>query len=300
MLLIRHRYVTIAMNPIQSIEANPLNTVIHQNDSHALTDALENGQILTLPNLCFSINPDEQPLLTHELIGNRKNIGYCPNKSCICGLGKGIEPTPFKNLLIRYQQFCQQLVKSLLQHYQENLITGRTSYRPAAIQNRATSLRKNDQLLHVDAFPATPVQNKRIMRIFANINQQGTPRHWRIGEQFDNILKRFMKKTRAPFWGEASLLHTLHLTKSKRTDYDHVMLQLHDLMKQDDDFQKNSKQTHHDFPAMSMWIVFTDLLPHAAMSGQFALEQTFYLDINAMRNIDLSPQRKIQAFDHLS
>jgi len=78
-------------------------------------------------------------------------------------------------------------------------------------------------------------------------------------------LTRFMPKTRRLFWGEAQLLRAFHITKSKRIDYDHTMLQLHDCMKQDTDFQDHSPQIRHDFPANSMWAVFTDLVAHAVI-----------------------------------
>ena len=41
-------------------------------------------------------------------------------------------------------------------------------------------------------------------------------------------------------------------------------------------------QTPIDFPAGSTWIAFTDCVSHAAMAGQFRLEQTFLLPVDAM------------------
>ena len=65
------------------------------------------------------------------------------------------------------------------------------------------------------------------------------------------------------------------------------MLQLHDLMKADTEYQSTAPQTAFEFPAGSTWMAFTDQVSHAAMAGQFQLEQTFLLPIDAM----LDPQR---------
>ena len=44
------------------------------------------------------------------------------------------------------------------------------------------------------------------------------------------------------------------------------MLQLHDRMKKDDEFQERSEQERFDFPAGSTWLAFTD-----AVSCTFAV-----------------------------
>jgi Protein of unknown function (DUF2843). len=49
--------------------------------------------------------------------------------------------------------------------------------------------------------------------------------------------------------GSAWLLNLLHVTKSPRSEYDHLMLNLHDGMKADLDYQKTSPQETMPFPA---------------------------------------------------
>src|SRR5438132_1639105 len=78
------------------------------------------------------------------------------------------------------------------------------------------------------------------------------------------------------------LLALLRMTKSARTPYDALMLQLHDRMKADAEFQSRSPQDAIDFPAGTTWLAFTDQVSHAAMSGQYQLEQTFLLPVDAM------------------
>ena len=67
------------------------------------------------------------------------------------------------------------------------------------------------------------------------------------------------------------------------------MLQLHDLAKGDEEFQRAAPRLHFDFPAGATWIAFSDQVVHAATAGQFALEQTSYVDVDAMLDRAAAP-----------
>jgi 3-deoxy-D-manno-oct-2-ulosonic acid (Kdo) hydroxylase len=95
-----------------------------------------------------------------------------------------------------------------------------------------------------------------------------------------------------PFSG--ALLGFVGITRGRRSAYDALMLQLHDRMKADVAYQKNTPQTSIDFPAGSTWIVFTDRVSHAAMAGQYQLEQTFLLPVDAMLQPERSPLRILE------
>jgi hypothetical protein len=191
--------------------------------------------------------------------------------------------------MLRYALFAHKLLVHSLPHYEKHLIWGRTSYRPAQIKGRSTSKRKDDTRLHVDSFPASPVHGNRILRVFCNINPQGEPRVWHLGEPFSEVLSQFSPRIPTYSGFYARLLHYLKLTKTLRSPYDHYMLQTHDRMKLDDQYQANVDKTRFEFPAQSSWIVFTDQVSHAALSGQFLLEQTFYLPVKGMLNPETSP-----------
>lgn len=60
------------------------------------------------------------------------------------------------------------------------------------------------------------------------------------------------------------------------------MLGLHDAAKLDTDYQERVTKTELQFPPGSSWLCFTDQVMHAVLSGQFMLEQTFHLDVDAM------------------
>ena len=67
------------------------------------------------------------------------------------------------------------------------------------------------------------------------------------------------------------------------------MLQLHDAMKSDEDYQKNAPQVTVGFPPGATWVVFSDQASHAAMSGQFMMEHTLLLAPSKQYHPEASP-----------
>ena len=65
-------------------------------------------------------------------------------------------------------------------------------------------------------------------------------------------------------------------------------------MKADLAYQAQAPQSRHEFMPGDTWLVFTDQVSHAAMDGQYALEQTFYLPVHAMRDPSRSPLRVLE------
>ena len=97
-----------------------------------------------------------------------------------------------------------------------------------------------------------------------------------------------------PLPGAAMWLRVLHVTKSRRSRYDALMLQLHDRMKADTAYQAEAPQAPIDFPPGSTWMAFTDQVSHAATRGQYQLEQTFLLPVEAMIDERRSPLRILE------
>jgi hypothetical protein len=185
-------------------------------------------------------------------------------------------------------------VTNLFPRYAGHLIKGRTSFRPVEISGRETSPRKDDTRLHVDAFPSSPAGARRILRVFTNVNPGAQGRHWRLGDKFENVAQRFSPSVSKPLPGSAWLMKTAGITKGARTQYDHLMLNIHDTMKSHDDYQRDVVQNEFHFPPGSTWIVFTDQVSHAAMGGQHLFEQTFYLPVAAMMDERKSPLRVLE------
>lgn len=258
---------------------------------------LESGQVLYAPKLGFALTSAELSLLTPSVCDTKKkNISYHVEKQQIGGISRqNPHQVLVQTMVHRYALYAKTVIDTVLPTYQSQVRWGRTSYRPVEINDRHCSKRQDDRRIHVDAFPATPVQGSRILRVFCNINPEGKPRVWNLGEPFTEVLSQFVSRFSpySPF--KAQLLHRIKATKLLRTAYDHYMLQLHDLMKLDDRYQANFKKTNMDFAANSTWIAFTDHVSHAALSGQYLLEQTFYLPVSGMQFPEYSPLRHIEA-----
>ena len=197
-------------------------------------------------------------------------------------------------LLDRYAAWARALVEEVAPGYGPALERGRTSLRPRQVAGWAASPRKDDRRLHADAFPSQPVGASRILRVFSNVDADGEPRVWRVGEDFEAYARRWLPGVRRNLPGEAWALRRLAITKSLRTDYDALMLGLHDRAKLDAAYQATASRREIAFPAGASWIVFTDSLVHAAISGRHALEQTFYLPVAAMADERAAPLRILE------
>lgn len=280
-------------NPLLILQENTLPAITLDEKNQAVY-ALESGKVIYLPNYYFhNENLNEEIFSEKILDGKHKNISYDIHKQRLGGFTSnpqcGHLHSVLQSFMHNFACFARQLIDNLLPLYSEELIWGRTSYRPAEIKGRASSKRKDDTRLHVDSFPATPVHGNRILRIFCNINPFGQTRNWHLGEPFPDVAERFSGKLPAYNPNLAKLMHLLKITKSVRSAYDHYQLHIHDQMKLDDNYQQSVNKFAMNFKAQSTWIVFTDQVSHAALSGQFLLEQTFYLPVSAMAHPQYSP-----------
>lgn len=262
----------------------------------AATEVLEQGQVLHFPLLAFVLSPPEtallDPALTHP---KRKSISLSA-KGLAGTVAAGDQRTCMHGLLQRYRDHTTVLLDALFPGYRKHRHSPATSLRLHAIGTWQPSWRKDDRLLHVDAFPSRPLHGERILRVFTNIHPGGAePRAWRVGEPFEDIARRYLPELKRPWrpW-QATLLHRAGVTKQRRTEYDHLMLQLHDSMKRDAAYQRDGNWTAVDFLPGSSWICFSDQVPHAAMAGQFMLEQTWQLPLVAMTRAELAPVRVME------
>jgi hypothetical protein len=134
----------------------------------------------------------------------------------------------------------------------------------------------------------------RLLRVFCNVNPAGRPRQWRVGEPFEAHARRYLPAIRRPLPGSAWLLAATGITKRRRTEYDHLMLQLHDRAKADATFQRDSPQARVDFAPGTTWVVYSDQVLHGAMGGQHMMEQTFYLDLADLQQPATAPRSTLE------
>ena len=242
------------------------------------TAAVEAGKVLYFPRLGFAVQPEEQALLREDTLAPKsRNVSLGADGVLKGAAGSAQDQQALAAMVGRFRQQALQLVDDLLPEYKGQLRVAPTSFRPKQVETRAQSVRADDQRMHVDAFPSRPSYGERLLRVFTNLNPHGVPRVWRVGEDFETIARRFLPQAKPYRLWQAKLLNTVHATKSLRSEYDHLMLQLHDLMKFDEQYQKNGTQVTVPFPPGSVWVCFSDQATHAVMSGQFMMEQTLYL-----------------------
>lgn len=267
---------------------------IEPEEQAILAAKLEAGSILFFPELAFQIEEAEEYLLSIAP-KKAKNISYNPNKHRVGGVEtNGQDLADLEAFMTRYQEATKHLVLSLFPQY-ASMQTGLTSLRTVEAQGRPShSFRKDDTRLHVDAFPSRPTHGRRLLRVFCNINPGDAPRVWKAGEAFEPLAKRFIPSMKKYSPLRAALKNAVGITRSFQTQYDNMMLQLHHLMKEDIDYQNNVQQTTVEFPPGSVWIVFSDQVSHAVVSGQHMLEQTFYLPVEAMYDPLQSPLKVLE------
>jgi hypothetical protein len=260
-----------------------------------LTDALESGSTISLPAMGFPLSQAESALLDPRILAKAKNVSYSPASGSLGGTScTGAEAATLKEMMARYSRMSHELLIHLFPAYKEKVKMKRTSLRPAEVAGRHSSWRKDDTLLHVDAFPSQPTHGERIIRVFCNVNPVGRPRLWRLGEPFETVARRFLPKIGRPFPGSALAMRLAGITKTIRSEYDHIMLKMHDSMKSDPDYQKSVGQTPVPFQAGTTWIVYSDSVSHGALSGQHQFEQTFYLPLQGMKDVNKSPLRILE------
>ena len=197
-------------------------------------------------------------------------------------------------MIARYAQTATDFVLSLLPHYRGRLEPAPTSYRPVEIEGRPASAIHDDTRLHVDAFPSRPMRGRRIMRLFTNVNPDGAPRVWHVGEPFKDMARTMLPRAKEGSAAHAWLLAAARITKGRRSPYDNLMLGLHDGAKLDERYQKECAQIEVPFAPGTTWLCYTDQVMHAALSGQYVLEQTFHLDADAMACPELSPLKVLE------
>jgi hypothetical protein len=260
-----------------------------------LVERLEAEGLLVLEGRAFVLDGVERALVSADLSRDGiKNVSLDPATGRVTGAAKHANVGALAALLERYAAWARSLIDEVAPRYGAALGRGRTTFRPRAVEDGASSPRQDDRRLHADAFPSRPVGAQRILRVFANVNPTGEARVWRVGEPFAAYARRWLPRARRNLPGEAWALERAGITKSRRTDYDALMLGLHDRAKLDAQYQATGPRREVAFPAGSTWIAFTDSLVHAAISGRCALEQTFYLPVSAMADEEKAPLRILE------
>jgi len=286
------------------------------------TARLEAGGILFFPRSPITFPDDDlRFLLAQEQVGAgyHKNIAYRPARSPnragrVTGSVKSSPDSEerLRRIMRAYSQNVLAFLSRFLSPYQQRWHVDYASYRPQAEEARQLALRKRNDLLHTDAFPTRPTRGDRIFRFFNNINPKpdGT-RHWVTGGTFRELASRYTAHAPAPEGKIALPTPVSSLGKIKqaigaltpihaiapslaRSPYDAFMMDFHNFLKENADYQRDCEKQHIRFPPGSSWMVYTDTVSHAVLAGQFALEQTLLVRHEAMVAPESSPLRTLE------
>ncbi len=260
---------------------------------------LEDGNILFFPQCPFDFPEEELKfLLAQKQTGasHRKNISYKPDQDKITNFEKTSEDQEklILNAMRNYSHRATLFLTQLLAPYSKDWKLDYASFRPFQEKGRPLRLHARNDLLHVDAFPTRPVHGGRILRFFTNINPTES-RFWITSDPFEKLLEDHLisGKIKLPRGVDDSILSKLFKSFKKiayqiglpvhlRSPYDTFMHQFHNYLKENESFQKSCRKDYWEFPPNSCWAVFTDQVSHAAISGQYALEQTYIIPKRAL------------------
>jgi hypothetical protein len=276
---------------------------------------LEAGDILYFPQTPIRIRAEDLSfLLGQQQTGStlHKNIAYKPNLDTVSGLDAGStgieELSRLKTVMRQYSQEVSRFLTGFLSPYEGRWQLDYASFRPQEEEGRDLPLRRRNDLLHTDAFPTRPTRGARILRFFNNIHPSRT-RDWVISDSFGQLAPRYApQQIPLPASGNSAsrALRSLAnvagfgyaIPSLKRSPYDDFMVRFHNFLKENAQFQADCRKEYLQFPAGSSWMVYTDMVPHAVLAGQYALEQTFLVDHAAMVSPERSPLSVLEAMTH--
>jgi hypothetical protein len=295
------------MQPVHSISLDALQEGRPRSgeQARAWCARLEAGAVLYFPETPLPILAQDQDFLlgssqTESTL--HKNIAYKPAQDKLSGMDAQADDTTTERLatfMRWYSSSVTSFLSGFLAPYRQGWLLDYASFRPIEEDGRDLPKHRRNDLLHTDAFPTRPTRGRRILRFFHNIHPTRT-RDWMVGEPFTQILGQFTPGKLAMPVSNGTLTRAAKSLASatglakiaprwKRTPYDQFMHELHNAMKEDEQFQRDCVRHSFQFAPGSSWMVYTDTVPHAVLAGQFALEQTFLVDPAATVNPSTAP-----------
>jgi 3-deoxy-D-manno-oct-2-ulosonic acid (Kdo) hydroxylase len=285
----------------------------------AISAALESNHIVCFPRAPLRL-PDRAELqyLSRELPSRLrlKNASYHPAARQLTGLEADAALSERTAALLReHLDAVTAFLRRVMPHLCVGWTVGKCSFRP--IEERGRNLRPHasNELVHVDAGAYGATNGDRVLRFFVNVNEHAD-RVWASKGSIQDVLERhgtaaglldaagnlqlrihknaadhafsFLIRGLAQFNDLARVLDS--------SPYDRAMRQLHNYMKDSDAFRSDMHGYEEiRFPPGAAWMVFTDGVSHACLSGQFALVTTIIVRREAMRYPQFAPYNLLAA-----
>jgi hypothetical protein len=247
---------------------------------------------------------DDLQFLLHQQLGTgHKNISFNPHTQQATGFRRrdADQASRFRELLATFSHNATIWLANSLPRYVYGWRLDRATFRSEEEATRRLRLNARNDLLHVDAFPSRPTNGDRILRLFVNINPADA-RVWVTSDPFDKLLQQFGRYVGLPIsprrrwmwrW-ENQLVRFIHPNRPDRSFYDNFMLRFHDFLKANEHFQERCPKHYWTFPPGSAWLVFTDMVCHAALRGRYALEHSYFISRSSLVWPDRAPSALLE------
>lgn len=279
-----------------------------------LSDALERGTIVYFPQSPVPLpSAEDLAFIRQDLpsLIKLKNISYHPEAGKIRGLDSDDDALieRVKRILIDMSEDISEFLARHAPRLTQNWTVGTCSIRPIEERGRNLSPHASNELVHIDAGAYGATNGDRILRFFVNVNPS-EDRVWatkgnfadvfvlhgdKAGLAYERAGPRYLAKGPLDHArsGVIKALSAVGLRMAKVLDsspYDREMRRFHNYMKDTPEFQADLRgHREFRFPPGSAWMVFTDMVSHACLSGQFCFVQTSIVQLENCRLPELAP-----------
>ncbi len=279
-----------------------------------LSDSLERGSIVYFPQSPVPLPAAEElSFLRQELPGllKLKNVSYHPEAGSVRGLDSDDAELVQRvsRILKSVSDDIAGFLTAAAPRLTDDWTVGTCSFRPIQERGRNLDAHASNELVHIDAGAYGATNGDRILRFFINVNPD-EDRVWASKGSFNDLLRSHGPRARLKYesagkdylskgpldhlWsGLVKGLSRAGMPTAKVLDsspFDREMRRFHNYMKDTPAFQQ--EQSGHEefrFPPFSAWMVFTDTVSHACLSGQHAFVHTSIVRLENCRLPELAP-----------
>jgi hypothetical protein len=247
-----------------------------------LAERLERGEVICYASAPFPLpqGPEHDFLLQQHLAGpTHKNISYDPATGRVSGFVRqgGDQEDRLRTVFAAFSAGVTAWLGQVLPRYCGGCVPDRASFRPVEEATRRLRPTARNDLLHVDAFRTRPALGRRLLRVFANVNEH-EPRVWATSEPFARLLARYGAEVGVPGWLQQFGERVRGLLRPARASaYDCFMRRFHDFLKGNEEFQQRGPKRLWRFGPGSAWLAMTDACTYAELRGRFALEHSYFV-----------------------
>ena len=263
--------------------------------STVLAEALELGQVVRFETLPVALpSEEEQRFLRDDLAPylKKKNISYYPEADKLAGMqAPAAIQERASDILRRHSQRVRDFLTRAMPEFTSGWQPGTSSFRPLEEQGRALSAHASNELIHVDAGAYGATHGDRILRFFINLNPS-RERVWISKGPFAELLRKHGAEAGVlgydlrPSLPERAFSGALRAARGlfpmarvvDSSPYDRRMRRFHNWMKDTPSFQAPPHE-QFAFAPFTAWMVLTDGVSHACISGQHALVDTFLIPL---------------------